>query len=264
MKKIAWFSCGVTSAVACKIALEQYGKDNVELYYMVIDSAHQDNERFIDDCERWLDKKVNRVRSEKYVDQFDVIEKTRYINGPSGARCTLELKKNVRYKIEKEIDYDGQIFGFEFSRKEINRAIRFAQQHPNAKPLFPLIERQLSKEQCAELLLINGIQLPKMYLLGFHNNNCIGCVKGGKGYWNKVRKEFPEYYQRMADLEIQTGASCIKGKFLADLKPNEGKHEPPILPDCGTFCEIEFADLIDPNTERIYNSEINIKQLKLF
>jgi hypothetical protein len=64
--KIAWFSCGVTSAVACKIALEQYGKDNVELYYMVIDSAHPDNERFIQDCERWLDKKVNRVRSEKY------------------------------------------------------------------------------------------------------------------------------------------------------------------------------------------------------
>jgi len=187
--KIGWFSCGVTSAVACKIAIEQYGKENVELYYMVIDSAHPDNERFILDCERWYGKKITKIRSEKYTDQFDVIEKTKYINGVAGARCTLELKKNVRYKVEKEIEYDAQIFGFEFSKKEINRAIRFAEQHPKAKPLFPLIERKMSKEQCAELLLMNGIKLPKMYELGFHNNNCIGCVKGGKGYWNKIRKQ---------------------------------------------------------------------------
>jgi len=52
MKKIGWFSCGVTSAVACKLAVDKYGKDNVELYYMVIDSAHQDNERFIEECEK--------------------------------------------------------------------------------------------------------------------------------------------------------------------------------------------------------------------
>lgn len=262
--KIGWFSCGVTSAVACKIALEQYGKENVELYYMEIASAHEDNKRFLAECEKWYGKKINITRSEQYSDQFDVIEKTKYINGVAGARCTLELKKKVRYKIEETTNFEGQIFGFEFSKKEINRAIRFAQQHPQAKPLFPLIERQMSKQQCAELLLMNGIKLPTMYELGFHNNNCIGCVKGGKGYWNKVRKEFPEHYNRMAELEQKIGNSCIKGKFLSDLKPNEGKHEPPIVPDCGTFCEIEFADLIDVNTERVYSGQISIKQLKLF
>ena len=48
MKKyLAWFSCGVTSAVSCKLAIEEYGKENVEMYYFVIDSAHPDNERFI-------------------------------------------------------------------------------------------------------------------------------------------------------------------------------------------------------------------------
>lgn len=262
--KIGWFSCGVTSAVACKLALEIYGKDDIELYYMVIDSAHKDNERFIEDCEKWYGKKINRVRSEKYTDQFDVIDKIRYINGPTGAPCTLHLKKNVRYKIEKEIDFDGQIFGFEFEKKEINRAIRFSQQYPQAKPLYPLIDRQMSKSQCAELLLKNGIKLPKMYELGFHNNNCIGCVKGGKGYWNHVRKHFPNEFKKMSDLEVKIGASCIKGKFLNDLKPNEGKHEPPIVPDCGTFCEIEFADVIDPNTEQILAGYTTFKQLKLF
>ena len=262
--KIGWFSCGVTSAVACKLALDKYGKDNVELYYMVIDSAHPDNDRFIEDCEKWYGKKINKSRSQKYVDQFDVIKKTKYINGPSGARCTLELKKNVRYAIEKEIDYDGQIFGFEFSKKEVNRAIRFAQQYPQAKPLYPLIERQMTKKHCAELLLRNGISLPEMYNLGFHNNNCIGCVKGGKGYWNHVRKHFPEHFERMSELEQSIGNSCIKGKFLKDLTESEGRHEAPIVPDCGTFCEIEFADIIDANTERVMEGSVSIKQLTLW
>lgn len=262
--KIGWFSCGVTSAVACKLAIEIYGKDQIELYYMVINTAHPDNERFILECEQWYGKKIHKISSEKYNDQFDVIEKIKYINGPTGAPCTLHLKKNVRYKIENSIDFDGQIFGFEFEKKEINRAIRFSQQYPQAKPLYPLIDRKMTKSECAELLLKNGIKLPKMYELGFHNNNCIGCVKGGKGYWNHVRKKFPEQFNRMAELEIKIGASCIKEKYLKDLKPNEGKHEPPIVPDCGTFCEIEFADIIDNNTEQVLAGYTTMKQLKLF
>jgi hypothetical protein len=261
--KVGWFSCGVTSAVACKLAIDKYGSDNIKLYYMVIDSAHDDNERFIKDCERWYGVDIIRDRSSKYKDQFDVIEKTKYINGPSGARCTLELKKNVRYKIEKEIDFDGQIFGFEFSKKEVNRAIRFAQQYPNSKPLYPLIDRKMTKQQCAELLLMNGIALPKMYDLGFHNNNCIGCVKGGMGYWNHIRKHFPDVFDKMSNLEQKLGNSCIKNKYLKDLGEDQGRHDPPILPDCGTFCEIEFADIIDKNTERIMNGSLKIEQLKL-
>lgn len=263
-KYIGWFSCGITSAIACKIAIEKYGKNNVELFYFEIDSAHKDNKRFIKDCEEWYGKKINIRRSDKFKDQFDVIDKTRYINGPSGARCTLELKKNVRYKIEKEIEYEGQIFGFEFSKKEINRAIRFSEQHPSAKPVFPLIDRKITKEQCAEIMLKNGIELPTMYKLGFLNNNCIGCVKGGKGYWNLIKKHFPDTFNKMAKSERKIGRSCIKEKFLDDLKENEGRNQKPILPDCGTFCEIEFADLIDKNVDEILNGKKTMRQLKLF
>ena len=35
-KIIGWFSCGVTSAIACKLAIEQYGNDKVELFYNVM------------------------------------------------------------------------------------------------------------------------------------------------------------------------------------------------------------------------------------
>ena len=88
---LAWFSCGITSAVACKLAIEQ--NKNVELYYIGIKSAHSDNDRFIRECEKWYGKKINYISSKKYFDQFDVIEKTGYVNGPGGAGCTKHLKK---------------------------------------------------------------------------------------------------------------------------------------------------------------------------
>lgn len=262
--KIGWFSCGITSAVACKLAVEKYGKENVRLFYLEIDSAHSDNKRFIEECEKWIGVKVEYRRSHKYLDQYDQIEKVPYVNGVGGAMCTKVLKKDVRFKIEKEVDFDGQIFGFEFAKKEINRALRFSEQYPNAKPLYPLIDSKLTKEQCADILLRNNIKLPKMYELGFHNNNCIGCVKGGKGYWNHVRKHFPKHFDRMAKLERKAGHSCIKNKFLDELKEDEGRHLPPILPDCGTFCEIEFADIIDDRAVAVYEGNKTMKQLSLF
>jgi hypothetical protein len=84
------------------------------------------------------------------------------------------------------------------------------------------------------------------------------CVKGGMGYANKVREHFPEHFDKMAKLERKIGRSCIKNRFLDELNPEEGRHEPPILPDCGTFCEIEFADIIDINTEKVLKGEASI------
>ena len=95
------------------------------------------------------------------------------------------------------MEYEAQVFGFEFSKKEVNRAVRFKEQYPGSKPIFPLIEKKLTKPECLYYLEAAGIERPEMYKLGYGNNNCIGCVKGGKGYWNKIRKDFPEYFDRM-------------------------------------------------------------------
>lgn len=96
---IAWFYCGVTSAVACKIALSLY--DDVQVYYIETGSGHLDNARFLADCERWYGQPIHTIRSDKYTCVADVLRKG-FINGAHGAACTLELKKKVRYKDRKE------------------------------------------------------------------------------------------------------------------------------------------------------------------
>lgn len=119
---IAWFSCGATSAVACKIALSLY--NDVQVYYIDTGSGHPDNVRFLADCECWYGQPIHTIRSDKYSCVADVLRKG-WINSAHGASCTLELKKKVRYKLEKELkEWDGQVWGFDFDPKEINRAIR--------------------------------------------------------------------------------------------------------------------------------------------
>jgi hypothetical protein len=161
------------------------------------------------------------------------------------------------------------LFGFEFSKPEINRAIRFKQQHPETKPLFPLIERKVSGEEAHGILMGAGIELPEMYKLGYENNNCIGCVKGGKGYWNKIRIDFPETFDKMAKIEREVGATCLKeddgnGKnrrlYLDELIPGVGITN-PIVPSCGLFCQSEFEFLMDRKTDKILSGELDIKDI---
>lgn len=167
---IAWFSCGVTSAVACKIALSLY--NDVHIYYIETGSGHPDNTRFLADCEKWYRQPIHIIRSDKYTCVADVLRKG-FINGAHGAACTLELKKKVRYKLEKELQHwDGQVWGFDYDPKEINRAIRLKQQYPDTKPLFPLIERQITKPDAMGMLWKAGIKQPVMYSMGYNNNNC--------------------------------------------------------------------------------------------
>jgi hypothetical protein len=90
-----------------------------------------------------------------------------------------------------------------------------------------------------------GIEIPAMYKLGYTNNNCIGCVKGQQGYWNKIRIDFPEVFERMAKLERELNVAINKtyagdGKrkrvFLDELDPQAGRYtmEPNI--ECGVLC----------------------------
>jgi hypothetical protein len=95
-----------------------------------------------------------------------------------------------------------------------------------------------------------GIQLPVMYKLGYQHNNCIGCVKSsGAGYWNKIRDDFPEQFNRMATESRRLGVRMIKVKseriFLDELKPGTGKYQDEPEIQCGAFCEMANKEMLE-------------------
>ncbi len=231
---VVWFSCGAASAVAGKLAQEKYG-DDVIFACCVIPNEHPDNERFLQDCEKWYGKEILRLKSQKYKDAWEVWEKTKYLVGPTGARCTVELKKQIRNKFQKLSDI--QVFGF--TSEEADRAARFTEQNPEVNLYAPLIEKNYAKSDCFRIVQEAGIELPAMYKLGYKNNNCIGCVKGGAGYWNKIRKDFPEVFERMSKLERSLNRKVVqhKGKriFLDELPEKAGRYGQEADFQCGVL-----------------------------
>lgn len=62
------------------------------------------------------------------------------------------------------------------------------------------------------------------------------------GYWNKIRKDFPEVFAERAAQEREIGASCINGIFLDELDPNRGKFNDEVMEECSMFCQMLLKD----------------------
>lgn len=214
-----------------------YLAENVDEYiYIDIENQHPDSMRFIKDCEKALGKSITILQS-PYRNKENVIKSFRYINGPTGAKCTEVLKKRPRKEWEerhKEFDIT-YVWGIDI--EERNRADRLLESMPHFCHEFPLIEKELSEPDVHGLFeRLFSFSRPRMYDMGYKNNNCIGCVKGGMGYWNKVRADFPDVFASMSELEREVGHSCINGIYLDELAPNRGRINDEVIPECGIMC----------------------------
>lgn len=211
--------------------------------YIHISDQHPDTLRFVHDCEPFLGMDVEVITNRKYSSVDDLQKRRRFINGPGGAPCTSVLKKEVREEWVRE-NCDGPVtFVMGYDIDERKRADRIQETMVEYDFRFPLIEYQLTKADCHAFVANLGLERPEMYDLGYNNNNCIGCVKGGMGYWNKIREDFPEVFEMRARRERDIGRSCIRGTFLDELDPDRGWTPKEIeIEPCGLFCAIANGD----------------------
>lgn len=249
---ICRFSCGAASAVATKLTLGKYDHERVEITYCDPGSEHPDNKRFLVDCERWFDKRVTVLKSDKYADTWAVWKDRRFITSNKGAPCTGELKREPWYAMERPTD----ILVLGYTSEEQRRADSLRKQNFERVIETPLIEAGLAKSDCLALIERAGIELPMMYRLGYRNNNCIGCPKGGMGYWNKIRQDFPDVFERMAAqqrglgpgsafLRDRTGGKDVR-LTLDELRPDQGNHEKEPSIECSVMCHAAEQDFVEP------------------
>lgn len=218
MRIICWWSGGITSAVACKLVLNKYGVKNCLVVMLDTQNEHDDTYRFLKDCEKWYGCRIEKRQTQEYKNIQETWYRHKSLNTANGAICSYMLKRKVREKMEKEVAFSHQVFGFEFTKKEIKRATALELNHPQTKPLFPLIEAKMSKKDCLKYVVSQGVKPPLAYNLGFQNNNCLktGCVQGGIGYWKKIEKEMPILFERMAKVEHEL--TEMKGSPVTMLK----------------------------------------------
>lgn len=250
---IASFSCGAASAVATKLAIEKFG-DRVTVINIDVAEEHSDNRRFLADCEKWFGKTVVVLRDQKYGGSIETtFRKKRFIVGPRQTPCSLHLKKEVAYAYYR--NDDEIVIGY--TAEEEGRANRFIDANNDRVCHFPLIDAGLTKPDCLALIDRQGIQLPEMYRLGFDNANCIGCVRGGQAYWNKIKNVFPVQFEKMAALEEEIGAGILRYRSghrkgermpLRELQPTKNTVAEESNISCSIFCEM---------TEREWKREAN-------
>jgi len=237
---IVWFSCGAASAVAAKVAIEHFKGENVEVIYCdTLKYEHPDNSRFLSDVSRWIGREIKILKSKKYDDIMDCFRKKRFIVGPHGAPCTELMKKQVRLDYASPIDI--HVFGM--TADEEGRIKNSETNNPQLWCEWILRDAGIVKQDCYRIVQEAGIEIPAMYRLGYRNNNCIGCVKGGTGYWNKIRRDFPERFEEMAALEKEIGGkicAVTKNKvkeriWLHDLPYGIGRYDEEDI-ECGVLC----------------------------
>ena len=241
MKIAVWFSCGAASAAALKLTVDKYGVDNVYAVNNPVIEEHHDNRRFAEDVANWVGIDIQYAINSKYplASVVDVFDRRKGMAFPHGAPCTVELKKRARQEWEKSNPVDWHVLGFTVDER--NRHDRFVMtERDNVLPI--LIDANMTKNNCADMIRAAGIKLPEIYGRGFPNANCIGCVKAtSPTYWNLVRQEFPEVFDQRAEQSRRLGAKLVRVKneriFLDELDPKVKGRPLKTMPDCGLFCE---------------------------
>lgn len=238
-RTVVWVSAGAASAVAAKLV------PDAVLAYCETGSEHPDNARFLTDLERWLGRPIERIRSDRYDDTWDVFEKRRYLAGIEGALCTVEMKVMPRLAWQRPTDI--HVFGYTADGPDVARAKRLRENYFEMTIKTPLIERGINKAACLAMIQNAGIALPPMYALGFQNNNCIPCVKAtSPSYWALVRKSFPAEFERMAKLsrELDVRLCRIDGeRSFIDEIPMDHPTTNPIQPSCDFLCHLAEQDM---------------------
>lgn len=239
---LAQFSCGAASAVATKMVLAQAAGAEVVIVNAFVQEEDADNRRFLADCERWFAQRAVQLRDERYGASADEVwRRKQYMKGPHGALCSGELKRRVLDAVRRE----GDTLVFGFTAEEAERFEDFQERNPELRAVAPLVEAGIGKADCLAMVKRAGVELPMSYRQGYANANCIGCPKGGEGYWNHVRKVHPLVFRARLERQeaIGPGAYFFRDRSsgerfgLKDLDPSAGRHDEPV-PACSFFCEM--------------------------
>lgn len=238
-----WFSCGAASAVAAKLTLEKYSDTHIiRVMNNPVAEEDPDNQRFLKDVEIWLGIEIESVVNPMFPSgsAVEVWEHQRYMSGVAGAPCTTALKKLARKHWELANRSDHIVLGF--TKEESRRVTNFRKNEKH--DLIPiLLDEGYTKADCFNVLLEAGISLPKIYMRGYPNANCIGCVKAtSPTYWNHVREQDPDVFEQRSTQSREIGARLVRYKgeriFLDEL-PADAKGAPMKNLDfeCGIFCQ---------------------------
>tara|TARA_R100001129_G_scaffold123016_2_gene85748 strand:- start:175 stop:930 length:756 start_codon:yes stop_codon:yes gene_type:complete len=226
MKHIVSLSGGTASAIVADLVLKKYGRDNVILCFMDTSWEDEDLYRFLDDLESYWEIEMVKLKDGRT--PLQVGEDQKFILNSRVKACSKILKQQMFRRFIKKIDKPLTIhLGLDWSEEH-----RMAAPKKNYEKIkgvtvdYPLIWKPLIKKKYSEVVESWGIEIPRLYKLGFPHNNCGGrCIAQGKKEWKRLLNIFPERYKEVSDweqkmrknLDTAKDKSIVKGITLKEL-----------------------------------------------
>ena len=191
---IVSFSGGIASFFAAKRVVEKYGKENTLLLFADTKMEDEDLYRFIKDCVKYLNVKLETIADGR--DVWEVFKDVKFLGNSRIDPCSQILKRKLIKKwIEKNFDVNNIVMHVGLDWTEEHRFTKY-KKRATFEVDAPLIwQPYLTKPDLFfELKKIN-IKPPRLYDMGFPHNNCGGfCVKAGKAQFKILLERMPERY----------------------------------------------------------------------
>lgn len=196
MKHIVLFSGGLGSYFTTKRLIEQ-GIEKKDIILLFTDTKIEDEDlyRFLKESTEKLGIPLTDYSDGRTV--WDVFKDVKYLGNSRLDPCSRVLKREMSRKFIKQYSPDEAIIYLGYDWTEMHRYekaerawLPYKIQSPLCEP--PYIDKKDMKRMIVEE---DGIELPRLYKMGFAHNNCGGgCVKAGIGHFAKLLKDFPERF----------------------------------------------------------------------
>lgn len=208
MHHIVSLSGGVSSAMAADRVINRYGRDNTTLWFADTSWEDDDLYRFLDDCmARWGGALV------RYTDgrtPLEVAEDVSLIPNQKRAPCTRVLKiepfSTYLATVAKPVTVHLGLDWAEMHRMDAPK--RNYEAMDGVTVDFPLLWKPHEFRNYFDVIRLEwGIEIPRLYGMGFPHNNCGGrCVKQGIREWKRLRLNFPDRFNDVRDWEQEQRA----------------------------------------------------------
>lgn len=195
------FSGGVGSWMAAKRVAEKHGTERLHLLFTDTKIEDEDLYRFLYEAAENVGGTLHIIEDGR--DPFQVFKDVRLMGNSQKDPCSRILKRELADKwIAENFTPETVRVYLGIDWTESHRYETTAKLKKPWQYFAPLCEKPyITKNDIFRILKDEGIEIPRLYKMGFQHNNCGGfCIKAGQAQFQKLWLEMPERY---AEIEKQ-------------------------------------------------------------
>lgn len=193
MQYVVSYSGGIGSFCAAHRLKQAVDPSNITLLFCDTLIEDEDLYRFLNESAQKLNLPLVKIADGRT--PWEVFRDKKYQGNTRTAHCSQVLKTELARKwINKNMPDATLVLGIGWEEQE---RLGRAQKNWSIPVIAPLCEKPwLGPQDMREIVKSYGIEIPRLYALGFPHNNCGGfCVRAGLKQFAALKKHFPERFE---------------------------------------------------------------------